>query len=94
MSFILLAIACGWTLGRGSGMDSGIGMMHFGARGEQPVMCSRVFSRCSDLFIVMQPSVASVILLSMFLVHLVLLIWSAVGFQDDFDKFHDPAHTV
>ena len=96
VSFILLAIASGWTLGRWSGMDSGIGMMHFGARGgssSSDVLQSVRSVLRSPASLVMQPSVASVILLSMFLVHLVLVIWSAVGFQDDFDKFHDHEHT-
>jgi hypothetical protein len=101
VSFILLAISCGWTLGGSGGMGSGLGMMHLGGggggggvMGGGGGMLQSIRSALkSPASLVTRPSLASVVLVAMFVVHLVLVIWSAVGFEDDFDKFHDHEHT-
>lgn len=98
VSFILLAIACGWTLGGSAsgGLGTGLGVMDFGntGRGDSGGMLQSIRSSLkSPASLVSRPSLASAVLLLMFFSHFVLVIWSSVGFEDDFDKFHDHEHT-
>ena len=71
-------------------------MMDFGnnRRGDGSDMLQKIRSVLkSPASLVTRPSLASAVLLLMLICHLVLVIWSSVGFEDDFDKFHDHEHT-
>ena len=49
--------------------------------------------RCaSPINLVLRPTKETLLFLLLFLVHLGLVLWSALGFHDDFEKFHDHEH--
>ena len=104
VSFILLAISCGWTLGsnvREAGFGS-MGAFHLGhaedldSSGWQTILNRKLIALRQTLRspaqIFVHVNQASIVLVLLLVFYLVLVVWSAWGFDDDFDKFHDHEH--
>ena len=93
VSFILLSIGSGWTLNTSSSSSS---FQHpYDSSSSSPALSlvaslKKTFASPAALFI--RPSMHTMLFVLLFAVHVVLVLWSALGFADDFDKFHDHEH--
>ena len=92
VSFVLLAIGSGWTLKSGSSSS-----FHHPFDPSRPsssqTSMEMLRERCANpIKMVFSPTKETFLFMLLFLFHLGLVLWSALGFHDDFEKFHDHEH--
>jgi hypothetical protein len=101
VSFVLIAIGCGWTIssGRGGGGSMMMNHMHHpfdpskGSHAATKSCLSSIKMKCSNpIQFILKPSIESVLFIVLFILHMSLVFWSSIGYHDDFDKFHDHEH--